>query len=194
MSLVTIRNRIPIVVIFLNLSLIGYLFACQSNPKTAGEQAFLAVYLSLDKDSYYLNEDIIANVELKNIGNNSILVNRRMRVYIPAYIKDIKENDIPEIYFTILTDNGIHGMPPGGALREIMIAKVDPLSPQSFVWLEPGESIQQEVGNLSFIYGLRNYGDYKVNVLYKNQADPGNGKIAWKGEEQSNIVTFRIEP
>jgi hypothetical protein len=85
-------------------------------------------------------------------------------------------------------------MGPSGEIIPAFRIQMSPLTPEDFVTLSPGETIEKTL-NIQRIYHPTDIGLYSLSAVYQNVMDPGLfSKKAWKGEITSNEVTFEITP
>lgn len=140
----------------------------------------LELTLSLDKKTHTLDQEIPGIVSLRNSGQEPLLVNARLAVN-----KDFAPQPFREVHL-MLTD-------PEGEPVDFM-AKINVGRPQGKDYrdLQPGERVERPI-DLSMYYMFERAGEYAVRAVYENQVDPENGREAWKGQLESNTVTFVVE-
>ncbi len=140
----------------------------------------LNLTLSLHRGSYAPGETVTGKVILKNDGPAAQVVNSRLGLN-----SAVAPQPFREIGF-IISD-------PAGA-EVVFTSKVNRGFPaaENFKALNPGETIEREY-QIDKYYPLAQPGSYTIQAIYQNQSDPQDGRVAWKGEIQSNTVSFRVE-
>lgn len=139
----------------------------------------LQLALNLDNPTYTVNNSISGKLILKNVGEDAVVVNSRLAInkaFAPALFREVS---------LVVTD-------PSGATAEFA-SKVNIGEPKKndFKELAPGE-LAERAFDIDLYYVLEQPGDYSVQAVYNNQADPGDGRMAWKGELKSNVATFTL--
>lgn len=172
---------------FLALLLIIFVStACNSASSSTTEEyetPVLSLTLSLDSSVYHSGEPIMASLTIMNIGEEDLVVKKRMIVnhfFAPEPYRDIA--------FMIFTSSGEDA-------PYMLRPNTDPPSLEDFITLSPGGVIEGTFELQRFyLIDEMEMGDYSVTAFYINQFDPGDGTIAWKGELESNQVDFTLEP
>lgn len=139
----------------------------------------LKLILSLDKTIYQPNEKIRASISLKNVGNDELIVNRRMTLNFSAAPSKFRD-----ISFTITG-------PSGKTIPFTARVNVRALTEKDFVSLSPGETIDVSY-DIERMYDLQHVGSYSIFAVYQNTINPETEKPAWQGEITSNVVIFEI--
>jgi len=152
-----------------------------STPLSANSDLELSVSVPTDR---YLPGDVVpVTISLKNIGDQPRVVNT---FWVPDF------GSTPEKWGAIeLVFNG-----PSGRLRSAA-TNIDPLITDLdafFKVLAPGEAYTVTYLDLYSLAPFYEPGDYTLRAIYRNQFDPGDGRVAWKGELISNRASFSIEP
>jgi len=149
--------------------------------KIEREAPLLELDLGLNENIYQIGDTILATLSLKNIGQEPLIVNKRMI----NYVKDLK--DLCEIAFTIVT-------PSGDEAYFVPRVNVRLLKKDDYTTLLPGDVITSTYEIDDYYSPLESPGNYTIYAIYQNYNDPGDGEIAWKGEIKSNTITFKLEP
>jgi hypothetical protein len=176
------KNICSLGIVLIVLTVLG---GCQvnnklTNPKKVDDQ--LHLNLSTDKATYASGENIEATLEMSNEYEQSLLINKRLVVNQQSVI-----GSLGEVYFKI-TDT--QGKEAGFAVR----VNVRFPEEEDFIYLKPGEIISQTY-LLNKWYNIPlTPGEYTVQAIYQNNADPNGGEEAWKGKITSNIISISIEP
>ncbi len=178
------RNLLLVVLVF-----VVFLGSCadwEANQVSDLQEQTMELVLRFEKSTYYVGEDIVTTITLKNTGKNPVLVNSRMSVNLPVLSSPIRE-----ITFRITMPNG------EGYWSD---AFIDPrqLRREDFIELKPKESYETTI-HLSSYFTLTELGVYKVIANYQNFIDPSfvdldDTRVAWKGELNSNEVFLTIIP
>jgi len=148
---------------------------------TATQAPGFTFTLNFDRSVYYSGDEIIAEVVLKNISTEPVLVNSRL----PPFGQWL-------YFYRILNPNGEVASYIGGFQNEISPSEDD------FFILSPGQSISMK-NDLTWSYDISLTGTYLVWTSYSNsfqpsQFDPSDKRVAWMGELKSNVATFTLEP
>lgn len=140
----------------------------------------LDVTLSLDREAYAPGDPIVGKVVIKNIASTALVVNGRLAPH-----STFAPSPFREVSF-VVTD-------PSDADVEFgpRINRGYP-KPDDFKQLMPGETLVREYAIQEY-FALNSPGKYSIQAVYQNQSDPGNGTEAWKGEIESNVVSFTLE-
>lgn len=136
--------------------------------------------LSMDREVYIPGESIVGKLTLRNTGSEPVVVNSRLVVnspFAPQPLRDV---------IVTLTDRS------GAVAKFAAVVDVGMLEDQDYASLNPGETFERSL-SIDLFYALERPGTYSVQALYQNDADPGDGRRAWKGELTSNAVTFTLE-
>lgn len=152
----------------------------------------LSLSLKIDKNTYHIGEPINATLVLKNSGNNSVLLKRRITVNSISSSEEQRD-----ILFVIVNPAGIQ-------LDYLMLAHKIDIQSEGFMDLGPGQVSERQF-DLAKMYlptddsghpysALVTPGIYVVYAIYESNTDPVDGRIAWKGRLMSNILTFTLEP
>jgi hypothetical protein len=141
----------------------------------------LSLTLSLSKSTYQLGEDIHASIRLKNIGSEDVVVNKRMALNFFAAPEELRD-----ITFIITGATG-ETIPFSARVY------VRPITPNDFIVLAPGESIDSSY-NIGKMYDLKKSGSFIIYAVYQNVINTGNNAKAWKGELTSNSERLEIIP
>ncbi|MFV2045084.1 MAG: hypothetical protein ACC700_17845 [Anaerolineales bacterium] len=135
--------------------------------------------LDFEKVSYLYNEQIVALLTIKNVGENEVVINKRM-----APNEETAAERLRDIVFSIRG-------PAGEFLIPKILINVRAPGDSDFVSLSPGESVEKEIV-LDKIYAFAQPGAYSVQAIYLNISDPSYAR-AWKGQLSSDLVTIRLE-
>lgn len=148
----------------------------------ATEDSNLLLHLSMAHNTFRVDEPITVTLVLKNIGQESPLVNRRMSWY-PTY-----EDGSVELQIVAPTGE----IPIYDA--DINYGRFPVIQPYDFFRLHPGRAFTKTY-NLSRAYGqaLLPLGEYTVQALYHNEIKYSVLDV-WRGELYSNIVTYTVGP
>jgi len=141
----------------------------------------LELVLGIDQLDYKKGEDITATLYLSNPQQDTILVNKRMSVYF------LELKYYGEVAFIITAPSGrevSYGVRDSGSYPE----------EDDFSDLGPEETISRSYILNRYYYFFNEVGQYSVQAVYHNDSDPGDGRIAWKGEIRSDVVHFTINP
>jgi hypothetical protein len=182
------RNCVYSVLLLILLTLPGC-DATKSESKTPRSEyngkSMLSLILTLDKTLYTSNEEIGADVLLKNIGTNHITVNARMALMLLPSLED-KSELAGDLLFVIVSPSGNRATTNGNwRIRRIVES--------DFIVLSPRRGILGSY-NLQSYFTFDEFGTYSVYVIYRNQFDSQKDFSAWTGELASNTVYFEIAP
>jgi len=145
----------------------------------------LSLILALDKTLYTSNEEIEADVLIRNIGTGDIIVNARMDPILLPVLGNGSELE-GELLFVIESPSGNRATTRGNwNIRRIVES--------DFIVLSPRRGILGSY-DLQRYFILDELGTYSIFVIYHNQIAPEKGSAAWKGELTSNTVHFDIAP
>lgn len=141
------------------------------------------LFLCLDKPSYNINEPVMARVILTNDGAGNLLI---------ATGFDYSDRGLAPIRYHFIMKNSI-GNEIGLNYEPDEIITINRTR---FFNLGPHESAPCDTCkvNLGIIYPLQTPGTYFVQAVYRNEFDSTDGRKAWKGELNSNVVMFDIKP
>ena len=120
---------------------------------------------------------------LRYQGVEPILVNRRL---IPTPQFSGSPGCLDSVYFIIKN-------PLGKILHFRLKIRFTCPKPEDFVILSNGEEIIQ-TQRLENIFDFGESGVYTIQSIYNNAVDHPDGKEAWKGTIDSNIITIEITP
>ncbi len=135
--------------------------------------------LSLNRETYSLGEAIAFKLTLRNSGLDPQVVNTRMVVNSPLAPAPVRDVEVT------VTDAS------GAVARFTAIIEVRILEDQDYVELKPGEMVERSF-SLDLFYALERPGSYSVQAAYQSETDPGDGRAAWKGRLDSNVVTLTL--
>lgn len=169
--------------LILFIILIGLLSACVPDAPVAssGECSCIVLTLEMSDTSYGPGDPIEATIRIRNTGNQAITINKRMAVNFfgaPEAYRDLE--------YVLVSPSG--DFVPYGV-------RVEPgeVTDWDFIDLSPGDDLEI-VYDLRSGYSIDEQGYYYVLVIYQNQSDPADGRVAWKGEVGSNVVRFEYRP
>jgi hypothetical protein len=144
----------------------------------------LILILELKKDSYRGDEPIVATLILQNVGTNRILANNRMWP-----VARLGSDEIFDVSFMIIDPDGIKH-------DYNIMAQLVRTTDDDFVKLYPSQGILSEFYEIHDLFDpvIALKGKYVLQAYYANQMDPSDGRTAWKGALESNIVEFFYTP
>ena len=136
----------------------------------------LQLILSLEQNRINVESPVVANVVLRNINSEPLIVNGRLLfndLSAPEEARDISFN--------------INGPPDYFSLKVFHINPA-PLGPEHFVELKPGECVERAY-LLTKYYSLHAAGEYAIQAAYLNvHPHHAGGRHAWRGSVDSNWV------
>lgn len=142
--------------------------------------ASLILSMSLDKTRYMIGEEVLSTNILRNEGDRTVLVNKRLVCNSRAAPHE----------FRVISHRII--APSGEELGFQAKINIGFPEPEDFVELRPGELVEG-ICSLSLFYELDTRGVYSVQAFYENQSDPeAGGIVAWKGQLASKPITFTV--
>jgi hypothetical protein len=145
------------------------------------EYPYLTFTIEFDKNTYHTGDTITAKMILRNIGDEGVVVKKRLIVNqfaSPEPYRDVS-------FFVIAPSRTSI---PFGAYISVDSPGID-----DFTTLMPGNSIEGYY-ELQDVFTIDETGKYLVIAVYINQLNPDDGRMAWKGEVTSNIATFSFDP
>ena len=136
-----------------------------------------------DRTSYQIGQPISVALVLENTSSTPLLLQTRMVVNI----QQLCPSASCDVYF-VVSD------PQGKELEYRWLARVRLIEQTDFVNISPGEQYQVQLDLAQYYAPFDKAGKYTANVVYENQTDPGDGRVAWKGRLTSNDAAFTLEP
>lgn len=143
----------------------------------------LRVSLIPDHTSYQIGQPISVALVLENTSSTPLLLQTRMAVNV----RQLCPSASCDVHFVIAD-------PLGRELEYRWLARVRLIEQTDFVNISPGEQYQVQLDLAQYYAPFDEAGKYTANVVYENQNDPGDGRLAWKGRLASNNVAFTLEP
>lgn len=171
-------KRKKLVLLFSVLTLCIVVVSCSDSVNLDPELFF---EISFDKTTYRLNEEINVRMVLRYQGVEPILVNSRLfatPIGSPSCIYSVD--------FTITN-------PLGNILLYLSTLRIGCPKPEDFVMLYSGEETSR-TQNLDMVFDFSKAGIYTIQATYNNASNHPDGKEAWIGTIQSNIITIEITP
>ena len=140
----------------------------------------LTLILELERETYQSGDAIPVMLVLTNLGHENLLVNSRMAPNHP-HAPDSQR----DIVFVITS-------PSGQKMQLNKFINMRAPKEDDFIILAAGETVERSI-NLEQIFSFVETGEYSIQAIYQNKADPGTDESAWKGEISSEKVTFTVE-
>lgn len=156
--------------------ILGVLIGMGSLSSAEEKEGNLNLSISTDKKEYQMGESIQCTLLLGNVGNQPLVVNKRLVVNYDATFPH-------EVLFRITG-------PDGKLLEFIPIIKVGLPEPEDFTTLPPSEFIMSTY-ELSLYFSFTKEGKYSIQAIYENYYQPVGMKV-WKGSITSNIVEIKL--
>jgi hypothetical protein len=168
-----------------------FLAGCELNVKRDSQEILLFEFSS-DKQTYHLDEKIWLTASLTNQSDSPILV------FAKFSFVDYKAPSSVSLGFLQILD------PTGSIVKRNpdIHAEINWVpTREDFITLQPNESTSRSFYISSDTYKLTEIGTYKVWAVYANLFDPSDvvansedARIAWKGELNSKVISFVIQP
>lgn len=172
------------------LLVVGLLSGChtianQTSSSTESRDLYqkLSLNLSLNNDSFSLDERVIATLILRNETENMVIINKRMA---PNDLLSIRnDNPLGEIAF-IIKD-------PDGNMIDFA-ARVNMHFPREvdFAKLGSDRHIAASYELSTYYKAFEKLGKYSIQAVYHNESIIGNLDLVFIGEIFSNTVYFEI--
>jgi len=140
----------------------------------------LILTLELDRETFQSADAIPVTLVLTNHGHESLLVNNRMAPNHP-HAPDPQR----DIVFVITA-------PSGQEMQLNKFINVRTPKEDDFMVLAAGETVKRTI-YLEQILSFVETGEYSIQAIYQNAADPGTGESAWKGQISSEKVMLTVE-
>ena len=140
----------------------------------------LKLVLTLDKVTYAPGQPVPGRLILQNAGDESLLVNSRLAINKPFAPEPFRD-----VYFSLKD--------PSGEPVDFML-KINIGAPrgEDFEDLAPGETAEQPF-DLDIYFAFEQPGEYSLQAVYENHAEPGDGREAWTGKVESNQISFVLK-
>jgi hypothetical protein len=164
--------------VFLALVVLAACSGSQDNKANVSPDGVLGFGLSLDKAVYRQGESVVATISVTNLSAEAIWLNSRMILFNPP--------PAGELDFNITLPSGKEAYPTA------RISSSPPVD-EAYIELAPGEAFDVSYTLTQWYEPLDQPGEYKVTAIYYNKTDPSHA-VAWKGEMQSNEVSFTRQP
>jgi hypothetical protein len=144
-------------------------------------RANLMLEISSDKSTYQLGEDIPVEIKLTNLGPNPTVVNRNL-----ISTGDETPTELNTVNFIVLNARG-ERLPFKLKVRSSLPQDED------FVTLDPGGMpLRAQLIDINGSFDFSKCGVYTIQMKYHNTSDAPDGREAWKGLLESNIITIEI--
>ncbi|TES88866.1 MAG: hypothetical protein E3J88_06820 [Anaerolineales bacterium] len=171
-------KRKKLVLLFSVLTLCFVFVSCSDSVNLDPELIF---EISTNKTIYRVNDKISVRMVLRYQGVEPILVNRRLGV-TPL--------NLPECANSV---NLSITNPLGNILKYRSRINIGCPKPKDFVILNSGEEILKSQ-RIDEHFHFDKVGIYTIQAAYNNTSDHPDGRDAWKGTVESNVITIRITP
>jgi len=137
----------------------------------------LSLGIYTNKKQYKIGEPIYCTLILGNVGDQPLVVNKRLVVNYSSLFPH-------EVLFYI-TD------PDGNLLKFIPMVRVSIYpGPEHFVTLSPSQFVRK-TWEISRYFSFEKEGKYSIQTVYENYYQPQDMKV-WKGSITSNAVEIEV--